>query len=182
MQVTYVSGPMRGFPKFNFPLFDGVRDALLHSGVQKVFNPADHDREVNPGCEQYPGFEQGDLQQYHQHCNQHFERLLVWDLGVIGEHCDSIVLLPGWENSTGAKIERFIAETYGLDIYLAEPSLDEQWGWKWYLDPEQKRLSLTFERLTETPWGEIAKQAGWTPPNAKATAQKRTQRLSRKAG
>lgn len=88
----YLAGPMTGYPDLNFPAFHAAAASLRALGLH-VVNPA----ELNPD----PGADWKD-------CMRTDIAELV--------HCDGIVLLPGWEGSKGAKLERHIAEAFGLII------------------------------------------------------------------
>lgn len=93
---VYLAGPMRGYDQLNYPAFDKGK-ALLEAKGWQVFSPADHDREL--------GFE--DLR-------ASFE----WDLITILRDVDAIVMLPGWEHSTGVtRAELPVAQTIGLEVY-----------------------------------------------------------------
>ena len=61
----YLAGPMRNYPQFNFPAFDSAAAYLrvLYGSLATVVNPADHDREVYPDIESWPGFATGDVDQ-----------------------------------------------------------------------------------------------------------------------
>ncbi len=136
---VYVSGPMRGHRKFNFPIFDEVTAFLREQGMT-VFSPAEHDRETQPGIERWPGFEAGDEKQ----CPLFdYATAMQWDLARIAES-EAIVLLPGWETSTGAKIERFVAEHTGSLIYLARKGKDG-----WYVYPDQVRERMATPTFIE---------------------------------
>lgn len=109
----YVSGPMRGYPKFNFPTFD-LAEQILKLDNHEVFNPAAHDRELYPDIESWAGFESGDPAQ----CPAfNLPASLAWDFKAIAE-CDGIVLLGGWEKSSGARAERFVAEVTGKKVFF----------------------------------------------------------------
>lgn len=109
---VYVSGPMRHRPRFNFPMFDAAEKMLRSLGFD-VVNPAQHDRQVFPDIESWPGFKDGDVTK----CPKFdYHSAIRWDLAQIAEHCDAIVMLPGWEQSTGAGHERYIAEACGLKV------------------------------------------------------------------
>lgn len=128
----YLSGPMRVHRCFNFPLFDEVAKVLRNAG-HTVASPAEHDRETQPGIETWPGFVEGDEKQcplfdYHI--------AMQWDLQQVGE-CDAIVMLPGWETSSGAKVERLVAEHAGKLITLAHRTGG---GWFFQPDADQKRM------------------------------------------
>lgn len=171
MKSVYVSGPMTGYPDFNFKAFDGVA-AELRSGGVKVFSPADHDREVVdrlwPGKrpEDFPGYAEGDLAGYFDGVSHggefQLDNMLAWDFTVICNEIDSVVLLPAWEASTGARSERFVGERTGKQIWLAvwgdggwvdehgiihtTPDLDPmrqsiRAGWYFVLDYNQKRMA-----------------------------------------
>lgn len=134
----YVSGPMRGHRKFNFPVFDDVT-ATLRAAGHDVDNPADHDRETQPGIEQWDGFEDGD----ESRCMLFdLATALKWDLSCVARD-EAIVMLPGWEQSTGARIERFVAEQTGSLIYLALPSPTQMFQHGWAIVPDQVRSRMT---------------------------------------
>lgn len=124
----YISGPMTGLPDFNFPAFDRVAEFLTSAGFTPI-SPAEHDREVlrrsfDAGDTVYrfvhnvPGYSTGDVQAYQLGVGSVHD-LLVWDIAQIVQ-VDAIVLLPGWENSTGAAHERYVAEATNKRIFLAE--------------------------------------------------------------
>lgn len=111
--TLYLSGPMRGYPNFNFDLFDHVTKLLRKKG-HFVFNPAEHDQAVYPNIREWPGFASGDTEQ----CPQfNLPTSLAWDFGRILDS-EGIAMLPGWEKSTGAKAELFVAEACGKSVYL----------------------------------------------------------------
>lgn len=123
----YISGPMRGYPNFNFPLFDHAQ-RLLEAAGHTCYNPAEHDRETYPDIEEWEGFASGDTGK----CPQfNLPTSLAWDFASILK-ADGIVLLPGWERSSGAKAERFVAEAVGKTVF--EIRMDGQRRMRWWLD------------------------------------------------
>ncbi len=108
----YIAGPMRGYKDFNFPAFDAAKK-LGESLGHEVTSPADMDRE-------HDGFEgigkdgvSGDF------IGSTLERCVRRDCEAVINN-DAIALLPGWENSTGAKAEHAIAMWLGRTILSAE--------------------------------------------------------------
>src|SRR4051812_42987166 len=83
--VLYLSGPMSGHDNFNFPAFNAAADALRRLGYP-VLNPADF------GC----------------HPRHTWADCLQRDLTVMG-YADVVVVLPGWQNSKGARLETRVA-------------------------------------------------------------------------
>lgn len=92
VERVYIAGPMTGLPELNFPAFHAAAYAYRQRGCH-VENPA----EINPD----PGAAWADCMR------QDIPRLLT---------CDSLVVLPGHENSRGAKLEISIAEALGMPI------------------------------------------------------------------
>lgn len=88
----YISGPMTGLPDLNFPAFHRAATVLRAQGFQ-VMNPA----EINPD----------DSMEWHECMRADIKALC---------DCDSLVLLHGWEKSTGAHLELHLAHRLGLDI------------------------------------------------------------------
>lgn len=118
--ILYVSGPMRGYPNFNFPAFDAATAVLRDMG-HEVHNPAEHDRGLYPDIESWPGFSSGDVVQ----CPAfNLSGSLAWDFQrILDSH--GIVMLPGWEKSSGAKAERFLAECVGRYVFTIERGQQE---------------------------------------------------------
>ena len=110
MKTIYIAGPMRGYPLFNFPAFDAARDKLKAEGW-KVLSPADMDRAVgfDPTIDQEPS---------KQFLDEAFDR----DIEAI-RNCDAIFMLTGWEASTGATAEYWIARWLHLSIFQEKESI-----------------------------------------------------------
>lgn len=136
----YIGGPMRGHPEFNFPAFDSLA-AYLRAKGWRVVNPAEHDREVigRGRLETAPGYAEGDTTTWATDTGFSFSDAMRWDIEQV-LLADAIVLLPGWQNSTGARYERMVAEATDKDIYLAA----KLGGGLWLviLDPCQSRTSV----------------------------------------
>jgi hypothetical protein len=125
---------MRNLPAFNFPLFDEVAGALRSLGFT-IISPADHDRQVieelYPGTkpEDFTGYATGDFARYFDSVTRggefSLENMLGWDFARIIES-NGIIMLPGWERSTGATHERYVAEALGKPVFHAK----KQEAWK----------------------------------------------------
>ena len=103
----YLAGPMTGIEDFNFPAFDRAAEILSAAGYE-VFNPAQMDRDV--------GFDP----QSATVSNEFLRDALRRDLSAICE-CDAIAMLPGWEQSGGARVEWMLSCHIGLKvIYLPD--------------------------------------------------------------
>lgn len=115
----YIAGPMRGIPYFNFPLFFKAEENL-HVLGHTTFNPArrDCDRHGKDISKDNPT---GDLVLAGKQHGFSLRDALGDDMEYICRYADGIALLPGWENSKGAKAEKATAEALGLEIlYLNE--------------------------------------------------------------
>lgn len=87
--IVYLSGPITNMPDLNRPAFARAEKALATSGYT-VVNPFD----VCPNPASWSDAMRRDI------------RALT--------HCDAIAMLPGWENLRGAKLEKHIAEQFGM--------------------------------------------------------------------
>ena len=99
MKRVYIAGPMTGLPELNFPAFHAAAAALRAAGFDAV-NPA----EIN-----------GDTTMPWVECMRRDIQQLVT--------CDGIAMLPGWENSKGARLENHIASQLGLEVATVDQLL-----------------------------------------------------------
>lgn len=81
----YLSGPMTGLQNLNFPAFH-LHAAHLRAAGYEVVNPAElnHDPDAR------------------------WEACLKLDIAKL-VLCDAVAMLTGWEQSRGARLERYIA-------------------------------------------------------------------------
>jgi len=93
----YIAGPMTGLAEHNFPAFHAAADRLRQAGWDAV-NPA----------ENFGG--RTDLPR---------ESYLRADVALL-VGCDAVAMLPGWEDSRGAKLEYLLARELGLLVLDAE--------------------------------------------------------------
>ena len=98
---VYISGPMTGLPDLNFPAFNRAAEELRAAGYEvraegfEVVNPA----ELNPDP------------------NTPYSECMRKDLRALLD-CDAIALLPGWENSRGAKMEFEVAQICAMKVIV----------------------------------------------------------------
>jgi hypothetical protein len=103
-QLLYIAGPMRGYPRFNFDAFDAAALDLRGKGFD-VISPADLDRAIGfdpDRDEATPEFMAGAMQR---------------DIEAV-MRCEAVVLLPGWEKSTGVNAEIGLAKWRGIPVVL----------------------------------------------------------------
>ncbi len=100
---VYLAAPMRGKPLYNFPLFARVATALRELGLD-VVSPAEHDLDT--------GFDpMGPLTAAFLH------DALRWDLRMILDCVDGVVVAGDWETSEGVAVELHVARAIGLPVY-----------------------------------------------------------------
>jgi hypothetical protein len=107
--VVYISGPMRGYVDDNYPAFHAATAKWRAAGWE-VLNPAEHFG--------------GD----HTRTFAEYMRVDIADL----LKATAIAMLPGWSASNGAKLELLIAQTLGLEVYLADAP-DQPYSWVYKL-------------------------------------------------
>lgn len=95
---------MTGLPNFNEPSFvEGAR--LLRAASWFVFNPVENDAEAGIVLDGSEGNEDFD-----------FHAAMARDLEQVCKS-DALFVLPGWEYSTGAEIETWVAARMGIPVY-----------------------------------------------------------------
>ncbi len=114
--VVYIAGPMRGKPKFNFPLFNSVARQIRALG-HTVINPAELDKAF--------GLDLTDVSQVTPEIVRSCVRRDVEAL----THATLMVLLPGWQGSTGATAERAVCGWMGVTVCTVEEFLEDPERW-----------------------------------------------------
>ena len=106
---VFLSGPMTGLPDWNRDAFDRAEDELLELGAAYVFNPA---------CK---APRQGEHEMPHKWYMMRTLYELTSYIPVTGAPFYHVIaMLPGWEGSYGAGVERIVAEAIGLDVVELE--------------------------------------------------------------
>lgn len=106
MERIYIAGPMTGHTDLNFPAFHAASTYYSRRGAV-VINPA----EINAD----------EVSAYHVERLTAEQHYAIWvkcmknDINALMT-CDTIVMLPGWQKSRGAKLEHHIARNLGLTI------------------------------------------------------------------
>jgi len=110
MKTAYIAGPMRGYPRHNWPAFFEAEATLREMGFTPI-NPARIDQ--NFGFNPDEDVLDGDT----------LTAVIRRDIaGVLTAHC--VVVLSGWENSDGAAAEVAVARWMGKPVYMY-PSMVE---------------------------------------------------------
>ena len=116
----YLAGPMTGIANFNFPAFNAAA-AKLRAGGHEVFNPAERDIERHGGVDISADNHAGDPALAAKSHGFSLRDALADDAAFICKVADAIAMLPGWENSKGARAEHALAFALGHQItYLGD--------------------------------------------------------------
>lgn len=112
---VFISGPMTGMPDWNRAAFADAECMLRKAGAREVYNPA-ADSPL------------GEDSHTHEHWmlrTLHHLTMLVYcysDDGNNTPHWDMLLLLPGWEDSRGARVERDVAAACGIELVYVDLS------------------------------------------------------------
>lgn len=96
--MIYISGPMRGIPELNHPLFREVKERFCGFGWM-VKSPVDIGRDA---------FDKNEIVSSGEYVRVDVRALT---------YCTAITMLPGWQYSVGARCEMVVARTIGLPFY-----------------------------------------------------------------
>ena len=99
----YIAGPMTGLPDFNYPAFHAEAARLRALGFH-VENPAENP--AQPTWEAY--------------MHQALQQMLT---------CEAVAFLPGWSESRGALLERYVAQQVGLATVPASSITEGLFAW-----------------------------------------------------
>ena len=121
LRSIYIAGPMSGHADWNYPAFFDAEEILKWCGYTPV-NPARLNLDA--------GYT---IEKLHQLSSEQFqlftEGAIKRDLEAVLE-CDAVVLLPGWEDSKGARAEKAVAEWAGKEIgYLSHQKNKSKITW-----------------------------------------------------
>lgn len=113
---AYIAGPMSNHPQYNVPAFlDAQKDLDSREDIETQLPVDLNDPKV---VEKLLAAETGT----EVASGQTWGELLALDLELIEAKCDTIVVLPGWQRSRGARLETFFGRLLDYPI-LHYPSL-----------------------------------------------------------
>ena len=132
MTTIYIAGPMTNVNNHNFPLFDHVAE-VLRAADYGVISPAEHARKILGTLQDIQKMDKAELEERVR------TELMPAQLTLICRYADAMVMLPGWQQSLGAKAEHALAQWRKMPIYECPDVVlvDEQW-----LTPLQKLISV----------------------------------------
>ena len=108
---------MRGLPAFNFPTFRETAQVLRKRGLH-VYSPHEADEALyGPVFDDLAGTSE-ELLRIGFNLSA---ALLDCATAILSPLCDGVVLLPGWERSSGARAEAHLAWAAGKSVHLYYP-------------------------------------------------------------
>jgi len=188
LKTIYIAGPMRGKEYFNFPAFDEARDRMKERGWN-VISPADLDREAgfdpyvyfgtnfDPDDDDCPDSEEFWDELPSKDDGWDGDACMMRDIAAIQDKADAILLLPGWESSTGAIAEYMLSVWKGIPAFAypgMEPVSLDQTFFVYQKGAEKKKAAENakdpLEEAIEITGGDRNKDYGKPEDNHKRTA------------
>lgn len=115
MTRLYISGPVTGIPNYNREAFEEARRKLWHECKGYIADiPHDFVGEGTPHYEAMALL-----------LNRLTDRTYSYSKGKRANLYDGLALLPGWEQSEGAKLEKAVAEACGIPCKTVDEWLEE---------------------------------------------------------
>lgn len=126
LYAIYVAGPMTGIPQFNIPAFDRMSEALRRSGY-RVVSPVELD---GPEYREWAMLSEDGVSMEGNPFGWSWGHVLARDIELIADGdevgpIDGIVVLPGWHNSKGARLETFVAFLSGKPTFTWDAAYEE---------------------------------------------------------
>lgn len=112
---AYLSGPMSNYKNLNFESFEEQEKIWTEAGFE-VISPAAMD--IESGDVEVTRWKNGNIKSVVSNPDFNYEAALQRDLAAVAT-CQAIVLLPGWNESPGAKRELAAALALGLEVIVA---------------------------------------------------------------
>lgn len=104
----YIAGPMTGKPDWNYPAFFEAEEWLGSIGIEAI-NPAKADGDTLAEALGQAGAVDAPTKPWTEYLRQ----ALVQVAGA-----DGMLLLPGWQESKGARLEVHVAKQLGMPLYI----------------------------------------------------------------
>lgn len=111
---AYLCGQMTNLPGFGFERFDAVAAELRSRGID-VVTPSELDKAASRRAAL--ASTRGDADAYYKATGETRGKLLGRDIRIVIDSVDSVIVMPGWRRSRGARVETFTAWVHGKPIF-----------------------------------------------------------------
>lgn len=134
----YLAGPMTGLPAFNYPAFFVAAKVLREHGYD-IISPAEQDtpEELAHILKSKQGAHADFIP------GRKYSDFLSHDVKLICDQVDGIIYMPGWQKSSGARLETFIAlmcKKEHFALYRSLPFPVERVSVAWVREQLQENL------------------------------------------
>jgi hypothetical protein len=106
-------GSMTNLPGFGFKVFASVAAELRTRGID-VVTPSELDEPAARRAAMRS--KDGDPEAYYRSTGLTRGKLLARDIRIVIDEVDSVIVLPGWRKSVGARLETFTAWLHGKPV------------------------------------------------------------------
>lgn len=118
----YLAGPMSGIPQFNYPEFHRIAAELRDAGYS-IISPAEQDSPEmqKAALASSDGLVDGQMPVDGPGivmAGENWGQVMARDVRLIFDYCDGVIVMNGWEKSRGSRLEVFVANLTGRDVFV----------------------------------------------------------------